>query len=360
MQQQRDPDWQTWLKQAQPPQLEQTLLVSLPLGEACGSGQVPAWAVALAGGPEEVRVLARETTNETPQSGGMTFLVPHDEQGRFEVCANAPGSLAVWLEKTSSRERISAETELRFKQPGAQDPVLFRELQGKQVTLRFVHVPERGEIQAWTPGKNGMKSAGAMKCQGADFTHEFTLAENEQIQLSLRLGTDPHDKSGWTRLVTVADEREITIDLGGCERKVRIDSAELGALGDGSIAFLRVENGEALLDQSLIVLCTAGRGSSAVYMPNGRWLYRYDDKDQIAVWGVVDVTTAAQSGDELVLRPRLRLAPLAEIQPGIRFDEIEGVSLAKLPEKFRTASAKGGSERVALPLDAKYVTLEGK
>ncbi len=101
-------------------------------------------------------------------------------------------------------------------------------------------------------------------------------------------------------------------------------------------------------------------GSTPVHIPNGRWLYRYDDKNQVAAWGVIEVTTAAQPGEELVLRPRLRLAPLAEIQPGIRFDEIEGVSLAKLPEKFRMASAKGGSERVALPIDAKYVTLEGK
>jgi len=358
---QHQPDWQAWLKSEQPTHMEQTILVSPPLGEACASGQVPAWAVKLAGGTAEVRVLARETTNESPQGRGFPFLLSRDDQDRFELCSNAPNTLAVWLEKTSSRERISAETALTFSQPGAQDPIVFRELQGKKVALRFVHVPERGTLQAWTVGKGGMNSTGNMKCQGADFTHEYTLAEGEQIQLSLRLGSEPSEKSGWTKLLAVADEREITVDLGGSERKLRIESTELGALdGDGSIGLLRVENGEAIFDQSIVVLCSAGLGSTPVHIPNGRWLYRYDDKNQIAVWGVVEVTTAAQPSDELVLRPRLRLAPLAEIQPGIRFDEIEGVSLAKLPEKFRMASAKGGSERVALPIDAKYVMLDLK
>ncbi len=39
-----------WFKGQQPARIEQTILVSVPLGEACASGQVPAWAIALAGG----------------------------------------------------------------------------------------------------------------------------------------------------------------------------------------------------------------------------------------------------------------------------------------------------------------------
>jgi RNA polymerase sigma-70 factor (ECF subfamily) len=357
----REPDWQAWLKKEQPARLEQTILVSLPLGEACASGQVPAWAVQLAGGLDSVRVIARETTNESPQARGMPFRLKLDEHGGFELCVDAPSRHAVWIENTQSRERLSAETVLDVTRPGAQDPITFHELDGKKITLRFVHVPERGMLQAWTIGKDGTNLNFSTACQGADFTRELTLSSDEQVQLSLHLGADPNEKSAWARRVGVDAEREITVDLGGCERTLRIESNELGALpGDGSISLMRIENGEAGFEQWIVVPCNAGRGSTPVHVPNGRWLYRYDDKDQVAVWGLVDVATAAQPGEELVLRPRLRLVPLAEIQPGIRFDEIEGISLAKLPEKFRTASAKGGSERVALPLDAKYVTLEGK
>ncbi len=358
---QHEPDWSSWFKGQQPLRIEETILVSVPQGEACASGQVPAWASTLAGGTDALRVLARETTNETPQGRGMPFLLPADAQGRFELCANAPATLVVWLERAASRERLSAETELVFAHPGAQDPITFRELQGKQVTLRFIHVPERGELQAWSSGKGPAGVSVSMPCNGADFTREFTLVGDEQIQLALRQGADVHEKSGWTRQIKVDAEREITVDLGGCERTVRLESAELGALaGDGAVLFMRCDAGEASLEQTIVALCSLGRGLSPVHIPNGRWLYRYDDKNQVAAWGVIEVTTASQPGEELVLRPRLRLAPLAEIQPGIRFDEIEGVSLAKLPEKLRLASAKGGSERVALPIDAKYVTLEGK
>jgi len=267
----------------------------------------------------------------------------------------------VWLEKIEGRERISAETQLVFAHPGAQDPVTFQEVQGKKVRLRFIHVPH-GEVQAWVQGRNSTSDPISMRCRGADFSHEFTLAGGDSIQLTLRTAASAREKSGWRRLVEVGDESEITIDLGGSERSVRIESAELGTLeGLGVITLLRVEGGEAQLGQSVAVFCQAGRGITAVHIPNGRWLYRYDDNDQVvAAWGLVEVTTARQSGDELVLLPRLRLAPLAEIRAGIRLDEIEGVSLAKLPDKFRTVSAKGGSERVALPIDAKYVTLEGK
>jgi hypothetical protein len=291
----------------------------------------------------------------------MPFQLPCDAQGRFELCANAPATLAVWIENAATRERLSAETQLAFKNPGAQDPVTFRELQGKKVTLRFINVPAHGEVQATIRGKDSAANSISLRCNGFDFTREFTLAGDERIQLRLRTAGTAREKSGWSREIKVDLETEITIDLGGFEHSVRLESPELGELaGEGSLLFLRCDGGEASLDQTVLVLCNAGRGNTPVFVPNGRWLYRYDDKNQVATWGVVDVMSATHSVEELVLRPRLRLAPIAELQPGIRFDEIEGVSLAKLPDKFRTASAKGGSERVALPLDAKYATLEGK
>jgi len=361
MRMQREPDWRAWLKGPEPARMEQTIYVSVPLGEACASGQVPAWAIALAGGTEAVRVMARDTTNETLQARGIPFSPPLDAQGRFELCANAPGTLVVWLAQRAGSERISAETQLVFAHPGAQDTVTFRELQGKKVTLRFIHVPKHGEVQAWVNGKETAADVVSIRCKGADFSHEFTLSGNEQIQLKLRTGSTARDKSGWSRQVKVDGESEVTIDLGGCERAVRIDCPELGELpSQSAIIFLRCDAGEASTDESIVVLFRTGRGSTSVYVPNGRWLYRYDDEIQPAAWGLVDVTTATQPGEELVLRPRLRVATLAEIQRGIRFDEIEGVSLAKLPEKLRVVSAKGGLERVVLPIDAKYVTLDGK
>jgi hypothetical protein len=322
---------------------------------------VPPWAIAAAGSGAAVRVVAREYPNEMSQGRGMPFLLQKDKQGRFELCANAPSMFAVWLERAEGRERISAETELSFEHPGAQDPIAFRELAGKKVTLQFVNVPDHGDLEVRAVGGKSSNPSNTIACSGAAFSREFTLAEGERFQLSLRMSSKPSEKSGWTRLVPVQDEREITIDLGGCERRVRLEASELDLkVGEGSIGFLRCENGEASLEQSIVVLCEAGHGLTPVHIPNGRWLYRYDDKNQIAVWGVVDVTTATQPGEELVLRPGLRLAPIAELQPGIRFDEIEGISLAKLPEEFRIASAKGSAERVALPQNAKYATLEGK
>jgi hypothetical protein len=357
----REPDWETWLKQEQPAHLEQTIFVSLPLGEACASGQVPPWAVKLAGGLDSVRVIARETTNESPQARGMPFLLEQDEHGGFEVCVEAPSAHAVWLERTQSRERISGETVLDVTRPGAQDPITFRELDGRKVTLHFVHVPERGQLQFWTVGKDRSNAIVGTTCQGADFTREFTLTGDERIQISLRLGSDVHDKSGWTRLLKFDTEHEITVDLGGCERTVRLECPECGTLADdGSIALMRCEGGQVSLEQTIVVLCSAGRGVSAVHIPNGRWLYRYDDKDQPAIWGVVDVKTATEPGEELVLRPRIRLAPAEEFGASVRFDEIEGISLAKLPEKFRTLSVKAPGERIAVPVDAKYATLDEK
>ena len=341
----RTPDWSSWFKEQQPERVEQTILVSVPLGEACASGQVPAWA----GGAADVRVMARDTTNETPQGRGMPFLLTPDAQGRFDLCANAPATLSVWLERADNGEHISGESQLVFKLPGAQDPITFTELQGKKVTLRFIHVPEQGEIQALSP------NSVTLRCNGADFTHEFALTGDEPLQLMLRSAAGAREKSGWRRTIDVGDSHEITVDLGGGERSVHLESAELDPLtGDGAITLMRVENGEARLGESVTVMCHAGAGTSAVHLPNGRWLYRYDSGSQVAVWGVVEVTGAAHAGDELVLRPRLRLAPVAEIQPVIRFDEIEGVSLAKLPDKFRMAGAKGLSGDVALPLDAKW------
>ncbi len=358
---QRNPDWRALLKSDQPTHMEQTIFVSPPLGEACADGQVPTWAIALAGGADSVRVVARDTTNETPQGRGFPFLLPCDERGHFELCANAPSTQAVWLEKAGGRERISDETALTFAHPGAQDPITFRELNGKKVTLQFVHVPERGALEVWTVGKRGMNSPGTLRCQGADFSHEYTLSSDEQIQLSLRLGSEPNDKSGWTKLLAVGDERAITVDLGASEHAVRIESPELGTIaGDGSIGLVRVENGEASLDQSVLVLCDSGRGLARVLIPNGRWLYRYDDKKQVAAWGIIEVKTAAQPGEELVLRPRLRLAPVEEFGAGVHFDEIEGVSLAKLPEPFRVLTLKTPGGRVAVPVSAKYSPVEPK
>jgi hypothetical protein len=347
--------WETWLKPQMPMRIEQTIFVSPPLGEAFASGAVPAWA----GPAAEVRVVARELADEE-RLHGEPFLLPQDDHGTFELRANAPSRHVVWLERVADRQHLSAESAIEFTSPGAQDPITFQELQGKKVTLRFIHVP-RGELQARVLGKKSAPDSVSMRCTGADFAHEFTLAGDEQIALTLRTASTAREKFGWSRQVRVGSESEITIDLGGSERTLRIDCPELGeSSSEGSILFMRCEGGEADLGESVLLLCNAGRGVSAVFIPNGRWLYRYDDKNQIAVWGVVEVGTTTQPAEELVLRPRLRLAPLAEIQPGIRFDEIEGVSLAKLPEKFRMASTKGGAERVALPIDAKYVMLDLK
>src|SRR5262249_33598135 len=111
----REPDWGSWFKEQQPLRVGQTIRVSVPLGEACAAGQVPSWA----GGAAAVRVMARETTNETPQNRGMSFRIAPDAQGRFELCANAPATLSAWLERLESGERISAETQLQFAHPGA-------------------------------------------------------------------------------------------------------------------------------------------------------------------------------------------------------------------------------------------------
>jgi hypothetical protein len=204
-----------------------------------------------------------------------------------------------------------------------------------------------------------MHPAGSWPCAGADFTRELTVSDEERIQLTLRLGGADDPKSGWTRYVTVGDEREVVVDLGGSERTLRLESADIGPrTGDGAIALLRVEGGEVVTDPTILALCSAGRALSTVHVPAGRWLYRYEDEDQVAVWGVVDVASAVTPGEELLLQPRLRIASPAELRPGIRFDEIEGVGLANLPEKLRTLYAKTGADGVAIPRNARYVVLD--
>lgn len=348
------PDWYTWLKPQQEKRIEQTILLRAPLGEAVASGVVPAWA----GDPHSLSVVARQMSDD-PRSIGDPFLLLTDASGGFELRASAPSRHEVWIQRTSDGEHLSAVTTVEFAQPGAQDPITFQELTGKKLMLRFVHVPAHGVLQALVSGaKNDARSV-QLPCNGADFTHEFTLADKQRIQLSLRASAN--EKSGWSRMLDPGDEREIVVDLASCERALRLACAELDfSAGDGALFLMRVEGGEAGLEQTATILCQAGRARAPSFVPNGRWLYRYDNPDFPAVWGVLDVTTATGPGEELVVRPRMRFAPLAEIQPGIRFDEIEGVSLARLPEKFRVASVKGGAGEVALPLDAKYVVLEQK
>ncbi len=361
MQTQRIPDWTVWLKQEKPGKLDETVLVSLPLGEGCAGGQVPAWAVALVGEAQSVRVVACETTNETPQGRGAPFVLEQDEQGHFELCENAPSTHVVWLEQATSGERISAETGVNFAQAGPQDPVSFREIQGSKVTLNFINVPERGQLQARMISKSSAARAVSLDCKGAELSREFTLTADEQIQLTLRLGTNAHDKSFWTRILKVDTQREITVDLSGSERNVRLECPECGALAkDGTIGLVRCEGGQVGMDQTIVVLCSSGSGITSVHVPNGRWLYRYVDQNQAAIWGVVDVRSATEAGEELVLRPRVRLAPAAEFGAGVCFDEIDGVSLARLPKESRALSVKSLGERIAVPIDAKYSALEAK
>ncbi|MBK7645462.1 MAG: hypothetical protein IPJ19_20885 [Planctomycetes bacterium] len=143
--------------------------------------------------------------------------------------------------------------------PGAQDPITFRELEGRTLTLRFIHVPARGDLETWVVGKNSKNPSVSTKCAGADFSREVRLGQDEQIQLTLRL---EKGKSGWTHLVDPGEEREITVDLGGSERRVRLECSEIDLAGhEGSIGLLRVENSEASLGQSIVVLCSEGRGA---------------------------------------------------------------------------------------------------
>ncbi len=348
------PDWYTWLKPQQEKRIEQTVLLRPPLGEAFATGVVPAWA----GDPHSMRVVARQASDD-PRSVGDPFVLLTDDAGTFELRATAPSRHDVWLQRTSDGEHLSAVTAVEFAQPGAQDPITFRELAGRKLVLRFVHVPDHGLLQALVHGTKSDARSVELPCAGADFVHEFTLGEKETIQLSLRPSSK--DKSGWSRNLEPGDEREIVVDLASCERTLRLECAGLDlSASDGALFLMRVESGKASLEQSAVALCKGGRATGSIGIPSGRWLYRYDNPDHPAIWGLVEVTTATQPGEELVLRPRLRLAPVAELEPAIRFDEIEGVSLAKLPEKFRVLSAKGLSGTVALPVDAKSSTLPAK
>lgn len=348
------PDWYTWLKPQQDKRIEQTVLLRPPLGEAVATGSVPAWA----GDSKALRVVARQTSDD-PRTAGDPFLLLLDQDGGFELRASAPSRHDVWIESTQDGEHLSATTQVVFEHPGTQDPITFRERTGRKLALHFVRVPAHGSLRALVTGVKSETRATHVECNGADFTREFTLGEGEEIQLTLL--SAEKEKSGWMQRIVPGEERELTVDLACGERTLRIEAAGIDLSGsDGALLLMRTEGGEASLEQAVTVMCSGGRSRAAVFVPNGRWLYRYDNPDQPAVWGVVDVATATQPGEELVLRPRLRMAPVAELEPAIRFDEIEGVGLAKLPEKFRIVSAKGLSGSVALPIGAKSSTLPAK
>jgi hypothetical protein len=349
------PVWDAWFKPDSPKRIEQTILASIPLGEAVARGEIPAWAGALS----ELHVVVQERTGGARRYGDP-FLLEHDERGGFELRAPAPSEYAVWLEHTGDRRRISDETKVVLQSPGVQDPITFRELSGSKVTLRCFNVPARGVLQALMSSASGSARSESRTCSGAPFELELTVARGEQLQLSLRLAAT-QEKSGWMRRIVFDGQRTIDVDLGGSERVLRCECPELGVpLGNGALMLFRCESGEASVDTSILALCSKGLAASPVLVPSGRWLYRYDDPNQPAMWGVVDVYPAHLPGEELLLRPRVRWAAPEEFPAGTRFDEIDGVSLAQVPDKLRRLIVDTPGARIAVPIDAKYSTIEEK
>jgi hypothetical protein len=322
-------------------------------------------------------VLARETTRETKQRMGTVTLLAQDEQGRFELCGSAPSRFRVWLEREEQppqapeqpllgdsrgatvTQRLSADTEIEFEHPGAQDPIEFRPLEGMQLVLHCVNVPTSGQIEVTIYSPSASAASQTFACEGADIDREFTLTTGDELQLVLRPGTGPGQKSGWTRRIPFGERREVTVDLKGGERRLLLACPEI-ELGEreGSIGLLRCDGTTVLIDQTVVVLTRGGAAETSVFIPNGRWLFRYDDPEMPSIWGVVDVEAAGAPGEELVLRPRVRMATAAEVGAGIRFDEIAGISLANLPERMRVLNLGGRTGPIALPKEAKISALD--
>ncbi|HEX5050595.1 MAG TPA: sigma-70 family RNA polymerase sigma factor [Planctomycetota bacterium] len=349
--------WSMWVRADMPRQLEQTILTRAPLGQATAAGQVPAWARAPGSRPgaSGVRVVARMWSDDAG-SRGDAFAIDEDAQGLFELRAQAPSRYQVWLERTGSREPLSPPVLVVFEHAGAHAPIVFEPMQRVTVRLSCTNVPAAGTLDLLATGSQAGARSQQVRCAGEALAIEVSAVAGERLRLSLQPEGSAHDKSAWSREFVIDEARpELRVDLAGSWRTVQIDG-DAGALrGDGAVSLLACRNGEASIDEHIVVLLRDGAAATPVHVPPGRWVYSFSDGASPAVWGVVDV--AAQPTGPLLLRPRLGLVPVGDLRPGVRFDEIGGVSLRSLPERLRTWQAPAAGSEVAFPLDAVYVKL---
>lgn len=366
-----EPIWQLPLDDRLPQHLEYTILARVPLGEAWALGQVPAWARAAirtaasgsAGGDGGVRVVARRWSDDD-QRRGDPFVLDQDQQGAFELRAQAPASYRVWLER-ADREPLSAATTVAFEHAGAHAAIDLQPLTSTTVRVRCANVPAAGQLEVLVGGgvggSGGQARSQRVACAGEPLTVELTAAAGEQVRLALRAPGQDHGKSAWQRSFVVDPAvPEIEIDLAGRFCDVQIGSDVLGFDGDGVVALMACRGGEVVVDERIVVLLANGAARDAVYVPAGRWLYRYAVEGPAAawphaVWGVVDVEAGASG--PLLLQPRLHLVPGQELLPGRRLDAVDGVSLLALPERLRTVRPAAAGEPVALPIGAVHAAL---
>lgn len=358
---QGEPIWSLWIDEQMPRQIEQTILCRAPLGEGWARGQVPAWARATRQATESgVRVVARRWS-ENARERGDAFAIDQDGDGCFVLREQAPQRFRVWLEAGRDREPISAPLLVTFDHAGEHAPIVLQPLDVFDVRVHCANVPPSGQLELLVSGTGTRARAQQFACAGKPLVLQVTAAAGEQLRLSLRAGADDGGEAAWQRQLAVdPGQREIHVDLAGAFRGLRIDSDVLDLRGEAAVALMACRNGQCSIDERIVVLLVDGRSARPVYVPAGRWLFHYSTGDAgvswpHAVWGVVDVPAAG--AEPLPLRPRLCLVPRHELQPGRRFDEIDGVSLRSLPERLRVWRPSPDGEPVAMPVGAVHTAI---
>lgn len=353
------PVWSMPLDATLPKQLEATLFVSAPLGDAVANGQVPAWAIEPGSPPTSVRVVMRERAKVGTDASGLgeRYVLPVDGQGGFQLVAGAPSRHVVWLERASDGNPLSLPTEVGFERAGPQPAIVFTPLAVSRLALRCDNVPATGVLEI--VGEDGVGAGQPQRhaCAGKPFTVEVPAAAGTSLRFSLFDAGSADRKTAWTRRVVVdaGTPRELVLDLAGSWRSIELRAEGLDVATLRALALHPCRAGRVVQDERIVAVCDGGGATASVHVAPGQWLCMAEVDGALRILGVVDVP--AGTAGRLVLSPRLVRLPADPLRPAFRLDAVDGVSLFDLPERQRTVQVPADATDVLVPAGAVPVRL---
>ncbi|MCK6445590.1 MAG: sigma-70 family RNA polymerase sigma factor [Planctomycetes bacterium] len=333
-----EPWWLRRLKPEDPERLAVTLRVTLGQDGATAFGYVPP---SLRGGrdhSERVRVAARELNlaydPEAPpaerlQERGDAFELPVDADGRWELVAPFPSRYVVWLERSSSRAKLSDEVEVALDAAGAVGPIELKLSDALAVEVRFEHVPPEGDLSLTIAEPGASPRTEQVACGGGACSHSIQLTAASDVTVEWTSRDDRHLKLQRRVRIDPARETARTIDFGDGDetRAVRIALVPRGVelRGDEMLAMLRLDAADAPTGDALFVPVRDGVSLRDVPLANGRWLYAYLDRPGTAlILGVCNVDAATTS---LRLEPEVLAKARDDLGQSLALREVDGVVL---------------------------------
>lgn len=329
-----EPWWIRRLKPDDPERLEVTLRVTVTHDGASAFGYVPP---GLRGGrdlSERVSVAAKELNSafdpkapaaERLPERGDAFELPVDAEGRWELVAPFPSRYVVWLERSTSRAKLSAEVEVALDAAGEIGPIELPLSDGLAVELRFEHVPPDGTLSVSIVEPGARPRSEHVACDDGDCSHSIRLTAASDITVEWASRDDRRVELQRRVRVDPARETQRTIDFGDA-RSVRIELAPRGVelRGDEMLALIRLDAADAPTGDTLFVPVHDGRALRDVPLAQGRWLYAYLDRPGTAlIFGVCSVDGATAS---LRLEPDVLAHARDELGKSLALRGVDGVA----------------------------------